>query len=153
MRKFWQLMLFLLLVGCGGTPSQSTPTPQRLILPSPQHVPATFTPGPARGFPTSTPAPTRPPQPTAVSNTPIPFDDTVVELRYQIPAIQLDRRLQGNVSSQIVLIDETTGHGQQRNNQAAVLLQLQQALKDLVSTKRPKNKNGDFRSAKLGRLR
>ncbi|MCA9927340.1 MAG: hypothetical protein KC419_02640 [Anaerolineales bacterium] len=131
MRKCWFWVSFLLLIGCGAAPEGPTQVPPPLVLPSPQPVPPTFTPGPVQAFPSPTPAPTREPQATAVSDTPIPFENTVVELRYQIPAINLDRRLQGNIASQIILIDETTGQGQQRNNQAAVLLQLQQTLKDL----------------------
>jgi hypothetical protein len=71
---------------------------------------------------------TRTPQPAAVAETPIPFAQTVVELRYTIPALGLDRRLQGNVASQLILVDETTGLALERNNQAGILLELQQAL-------------------------
>ncbi|KAA3659077.1 MAG: hypothetical protein DWQ04_23330 [Chloroflexi bacterium] len=124
------VMLIAVLVGCA-VPDAPTPVPQSLVLPSPQPVPATFTPGPAIVLPTASPLPTRPPAPTTIADTPIPFEDTVVELRYQIPAIGLDRRLQGNIGSQIILVDETTGSGQQRNNQATILLQLQQVLRGL----------------------
>ncbi len=130
MNKVLWVMLVAVLVGCA-VPDTPTPVSQTLVLPSPQPVPATFTPGPAIALPTASPLPTKPATPTTLANTPIPFKDTVVELRYQIPAIGLDRRLQGNIGSQIILVDETAGSGQQRNNQATILLQLQQVLKDL----------------------
>jgi hypothetical protein len=131
MKKLVWVMLLLLVVGCAA-PSVPTPTPQPMVLPSAQPVPATFTPGPAPAFPTASPLPTREATPTAAAETPIPFENTVVELRYRIPALGLDRRLQGNIGSQIILIDETTGKGQQRDNQATILLQLQQVLQDVV---------------------
>lgn len=130
MKKVLWVMLIAFVMGCAA-PDTATPTPEALVLPSPQPVPATFTPGPAIVLPTASPLPTRPATVAPLADTPIPFENTVVELRYQIPAIGLDRRLQGNIGSQIMLIDETTGKGQQRNNQATILLQLQQVLKDI----------------------
>ncbi|NJN54708.1 MAG: hypothetical protein HC804_08110, partial [Anaerolineae bacterium] len=40
--------------------------------------------------------------------------------------------MQGSISSQIILVDETSGQAIKRNNQAAVLLDLQQALPELL---------------------
>ena len=129
-KAFWSILV-ILLVGCASPPDSPVPTPQPMVLPSAQPVPATFTPGPAPALPTASPLPTQPATPTTLADTPIPFENTVVELRYFAPAIGLDRRLQGNIGSQIILVDETSGKGQQRDNQATVLLQLQQVLKDL----------------------
>ncbi len=75
--------------------------------------------------------------PTAISpeasetDTPIPFDETVVELRYKVPALALDRRLQGNVANELILVDESTGTAVQRNNQPHIIIELEQALPKL----------------------
>ncbi len=61
---------------------------------------------------------TQAPLPTEVTHTPIPFGANVVEVRLTIPAIGLDRRLQGGVNSQIILVDESSGFLVQRGNQA-----------------------------------
>lgn len=127
----WLILIVIFMIGCS-VPDVPPTTSQPLVLPSPQRVPPTFTPGGQPVVPTLSPVPTRPPTLTAVPETPIPFKDTVIELRYRIPALDLDRRLQGNVSSQIMLVDETSGNEQQRNNQGGILLQLQAAIKDLA---------------------
>ncbi|MBK7894724.1 MAG: hypothetical protein IPJ90_07540 [Anaerolineaceae bacterium] len=80
---------------------------------------------------------TQAPLPTQATKTPIPFGANVVELRLTIPSLGLDRRLQGSVNSQIVLVDERTGFAVQRDNQASVLLDLQQVLPELVTTAVP----------------
>lgn len=127
----WLLLPVVLLLGCGSP----QPTPSAIASPAPlptgQTIPPTFTPSAVVNQPA--PAATRPPTATVdpEAETPVPFDATVVELRYSIPALALDRRLQGNVASQMLLIDETTGQGQQRSNQGATLLQLQQALEEI----------------------
>ncbi|GAB4267972.1 MAG: hypothetical protein Kow0080_10480 [Candidatus Promineifilaceae bacterium] len=130
----------LWLAGC------TTPSPQAnetvVTAPTPVTVPTaegntspalppTFTPGSQ-----SIATPTQTPQlaATAVSptDTPIPFGQTSVQFRIRIPALQLDRRLIGTVSSQITVVDETTGRAVQRGNQAGPLLELRQALPQLV---------------------
>ncbi|MCP5095427.1 MAG: hypothetical protein GY943_07740 [Chloroflexi bacterium] len=136
MRKSVWLFILIIVTACTApNPPPSSPVPTIAIMqPSPVAIPATFTPGGVPVLPTrpvSTPRPTPPPLPTSLADTPIPFDNIVVELTYQIPALGLNRRLEGNVGSDIVLIDETSGKGQQRSRQATVLLQLQQALKNL----------------------
>jgi hypothetical protein len=131
MRKSIWFFILCLLTACVAPdrpPSAAAPTQLSISQPSPQPIPATFTPGAPVNLTTSTPAPTRPAQDTTPPETPIPFDNIVVELRYQIPALGLDRRLEGNVGSEIILIDETAGKGQQRSRQASILLQLQQVL-------------------------
>ncbi|MBK6325658.1 MAG: hypothetical protein IPF56_06885 [Chloroflexi bacterium] len=117
-----------LLIGCADN-GRANPNGQTAVLPSPRPATTlqpTFTPQATAGpLPSLTPPP---PRPTAVPSTPIPFADTVFELRYQIPALSLDRRLQGNVASEIVAVDETTGLSRQRSNQAGIMLELRAAL-------------------------
>jgi len=124
-------LLILLLAACanGGATSSgdsaALPAPRPLITLQP-----TFTPPATAGpLPTITPPPLRP---TAVPNTPIPFGDTAVELHYQIPALSLNRRLQGSVASEIIAVDETTGISRQRSNQAGIMLELSSALPEMT---------------------
>lgn len=135
MKKYsaW-LFLFPILIflgGCSAPPpgTATPPPPAPAVTRAAPALPPTFTPLPGER-PSATPRPTASPAPTS-DETPIPFDETAVELRYLIPAISLERRLQGNVASQIIFVDETTGRGLQRSNQAGVLLELQQALPEL----------------------
>lgn len=130
------LFTFLLaaLAGCVAPPPPPAPTESAPRRPAITGIPPTFTPLP----PGTQLLPSRPavtvtqaPLPTAPTKTPVPFGETAVELRYTIPAINLDRRLQGGVNSQIILVDETTGQAVKRANQAGVLLELQQVLSDL----------------------
>ena len=74
---------------------------------------------------------TQNPLPTVATDTPVPFGETAVELRYTIPSVGLDRRLQGNVSSQIIIANEATGDIVKRDNQANILIELQQLLPTL----------------------
>ena len=84
------------------SPTQPTDQPVRTLVP-------TFTPIPSvTPLATATSAPVFPTA-TAEASTPIPFDKTVVELRYTIPAIGLDRRLEGKLGGEIILADEATG--------------------------------------------
>ncbi len=125
--RFLLLPLALLLAACAGSnrpsggQSAALPAPRPMVTLQP-----TFTPQPTAGpLPSITPPP---PRPTAVPNTAIPFGDTAVELRYQIPALSLNRRLQGSIASEIVAVDETTGVSRQRSNQAGIMLELNSAL-------------------------
>lgn len=132
---FLLMMSILLLFACNG---QELPAATLALTPLPtpvQHLPPTFTPPQPfeRLFPTF-PAVTvtQRPLPDRATNTPIPFGDTTVEVQYIIPALGLNRRLQGSVSSQIILVDENTGEAVRRANQAGVLLQLQSTLPGLL---------------------
>jgi len=135
MKKLY-LLFFLVTFIVGCAESNAAPTLAVTPIPSPvAEIPATFTPPQPfeRFFPTSPVVTvTQPTIPTRPTDTPIPFGDTVVEVRYQIPALGLDRRLQGSISSQIVIVDETTGMALKRSNQAGVLLDLQQVLPELL---------------------
>ncbi|MCP4423510.1 MAG: hypothetical protein GY803_03365 [Chloroflexi bacterium] len=137
MRKWRFLLGLLILAGCGRTTPESPTAGPASVAPlvTTAPLPPTFTPpATAVPLPTLAPRPTLTPIPSA---TPIDFDQTVVELRYTIPAIGLDRRLQGNVASRIIVVDETTGESRQFNNQGGVLLQLQQTLPDLTLESAP----------------
>ncbi len=148
MPKLIKAFLFVFLVvlaGCS-TPA-ATPTPAEPVrqLPAITGIPPTFTPLP----PGEQLLPTQPvitvtqePLPTVPTKTPVPFGDTAVELRYTIPELNLDRRLQGGINSQIILVDETTGKAIKRANQAGVLLELQQALPDLLLSPVPEGCSG-----------
>lgn len=88
-------------------------------------------------YPTGTPHPTpeststKLPVPTGVPETPIAFDQEVVDLRYTIPGLGLDRRIRGNVASQIEVFDAESNHREVRSNQVGVLLELQQSLPEI----------------------
>ena len=127
------------IISC--TESGVAPTLVITPIPSPvAEIPLTFTPPQPfeRFFPThpvvTVTQPTIPAQPT---DTPIPFGDTVVEIQVQVPSIGLDRRLQGSISSQIIIVDEATGQALKRSNQAGVLLDLQQILPELLLPRVP----------------
>ena len=111
-----------------GTPLAAPPTSTAVV------IPPTFTPAPNgdQFNPVPVVTVTQEPLPTVETSTPIPFGANVVEVRLTIPAIGFDRRLQGGVSSQIILVDESNGFSVQRDNQASVLLDLQQVLPELV---------------------
>ncbi|MBK8988559.1 MAG: hypothetical protein IPM39_21235 [Chloroflexi bacterium] len=127
---FWLALLLAagLLSGCANsaTPDANEQAVGALLPRPPVTLQPTFTPQPTAGpLPTITPPPARP---TAVPNTPIPFGDTAVELRYQIPALGLDRRLQGSIAAEIITVDEATGAARKRTNQAGIMLELNSAL-------------------------
>ncbi|MCA9971204.1 MAG: hypothetical protein KC425_13355 [Anaerolineales bacterium] len=135
--SFGLLLTLWLLAACAQLPAtpavDGTAVPSAAaVLPtgSVRELPVTFTPAATAAPVSPTPLPT----PTAAgpTATPIDFDETAVELRYAIPALGLDRRLQGNISSQIIYADETVGLFLQRRNQSAVLLELQQVLPDMT---------------------
>jgi hypothetical protein len=137
------LLVTLITIGCS---RQREAVPTLAVTPLPtavSHLPPTFTPpGPSeRLFPTF-PAVTVTQRPLPETSTPIAFNQTAVELRYVIPILGLDRRLQGSISSQIIVVDETTGQAVERNNQGGVLLQLQQILPELLLPVVPENCEG-----------
>lgn len=130
--RFFILIGLIFLVACGSPGASVDGVNGNVVMPTPR-PPTTL-------VPTYTPSSTQAPLPTitpplaqetAVSNTPIPFDETVLELRYQIPLLGLDRRLQGNVANQIIVVDETTGRSIQRNNEGSVMFELRQALSSM----------------------
>ena len=127
---FFILVGLVFWVGCatpGTSETEATPdvvmsTPRPPVTLAPTYTPSS----------TQAPLPTITPptlsQETAVPDTPIPFDETVLELHYQIPLLGLDRRLQGNVANQLIVVDEASGHSIQRSNEGSVMFELRQAL-------------------------
>ena len=126
------LLVFLLLgVGCAQE-AEEIPTPA--VAPETQRAGATETPF---VLPTLYPTETRRARQTVATfapmatNTPGPtvdLEQKLVEFRYTIPALNLDRRLEGNVSGTVTVVDETTGIAAILRNRGGVLLELQQAL-------------------------
>ncbi|MBE2225505.1 MAG: hypothetical protein IAF02_28475, partial [Anaerolineae bacterium] len=123
---FFIFIALIILVSCGTRTGETTPEAVMSTPRPPMTLAPTYTPAATQGpLPTLTPPPARE---TAVPETPIPFDETVIELRYQIPLLGLDRRLQGNVANQLILVDETSGRSIQRNNEGGVMFELREAL-------------------------
>jgi hypothetical protein len=125
-RLLWLLLGIIFLVGC----SQPTPTPIAPDVVRPVStlgaLPPTFTPE-ATAVPPALPTPQSSPTPN-VTATSIDFDKTAVQLRYTIPLLGLDRRLRGNISGQISVLDGATGRAEEYNNQSTVLVELQDVL-------------------------
>ncbi|MCP4420063.1 MAG: hypothetical protein GY805_25955 [Chloroflexi bacterium] len=137
MRKLLLTAFFFLtgLLAACATAAPENPPVATIPIPTAAAIPPTFTPDPnGNQFSPAVPivTVTQAPLPTVETSTPIPYGADVVELRLKIPAIGLDRRLQGSVSSQIILVDESSGFSVQRDNQASVLLDLQQVLPELL---------------------
>ena len=132
------LVISITIIACNSVPTPSPTHPEEtaesglLPLPTAQPVPPTFTPSAEEDASIPTPLPTSPPQPTEIPATPIPFDDVVVTARLRIPAISYDRRLEGNIGSELIIVDESAARGQFRERQALILIELQQVLEDLV---------------------
>lgn len=142
------LLLFLVLFLVAGCKQEPTPTavvqqetvaptavpaessPQETItLPTLYPTPSPFpTPEPTQPLPTSTPRPTA---------TPIDFSQLVVEVRYTIPGLELDRTLRGNISSQLELVDETTGERVEVADAPGVMFDLQQTLPETELSELP----------------
>jgi hypothetical protein len=92
-------------------------------------VPTIYPTATARPLPTLIPPPsTSTPSPTV---TPIDYQQIAVIVSYQIPGVGLDRRISANISSQVEVTDEKTGQVVEINNQPQVLIELQQALKEI----------------------
>ncbi len=136
MTRFGVLLLWLLLLGGCVAPPTAVPsaeTGNTAVLP-----PATAVPLPTL-YPTNTPAdslpnqaqPTQPPPTAVASPTPFDFSQPVIKLQYSIPALQLDRRLEGTAASTIRLFDITSDQQVDLRDQSRVLLQLQNALLEL----------------------
>lgn len=130
--KCGRLVLFLLglfvLFGCRQPPAPASPSAPDVIQPvlTPGELPPTFTPVPTAVPPaTATLSASPTPEATATS---IDFDKTAVRLRYTIPALGLDRRLRGNISGQISVLDGATGRAEEYSNQPTVLIELQDTL-------------------------
>ncbi len=136
MRTLWLIIILIaagFAVACADGAAEQTPLASLPEATAPI-IPPTFTPAPRddQFDPIPVVTVTQAPLPTTETSTPIPFGANVVELRLTIPNIGYDRRLQGGVNSQIILVDESNGFSVQRDNQAGVLLDLQRVLPELV---------------------
>ena len=134
----WQLWLWVglalvALAGCGqeeGATETRPATTQAApaITPREADVPTlypTFTPVAARATPTQA----MPATPTAGPS--LDFSQIAVEFRYRIPALGLDRRLEGTIGAEVTVVDETTGLAAILQNQTGTMLELQQSLPEL----------------------
>lgn len=126
------LFIALLLVACSRPPAE-TPGPEsddvnlRPQL-TPDAIPTLY---PTYTRPSATETATAVPQDTPTPRSTVDFEQPVVEFRYRIPALQLDRRLEANVNGQITVVDEALGLASIRQNQGGILLELQDALPDV----------------------
>ncbi len=139
--KYWLLaILLLLLAACSAPPPTPTPTPAGILSfgPVPTLAPTFTLPPTVAPLPTTTPLPATPPTPT---QTPPALDTTIIELRYTIPALELDRRLQATLGNQVILVDETTKLAVERTNQGGVVREMLQALPELVLMPLPEGCN------------
>lgn len=135
-------MISLSLFGCANpqpNPNNEEPT---LIPVQPSAAPArtlvpTFTPLPdVAQLPTWTPAPDLL-LPTEEPPATINFSEPLIHLEYKIPALGLDRHLDGTISSQILVSDQLSQRTVQRNNQGNILLELQQTLPQVALASLP----------------
>lgn len=122
--------LSLLLVSCGvsgeGGPTVVFPTPTRIV----GGLMPTFTPASTGGgLPTQTAvfnnAPIITSVPTAVPTT---SNETIVRLRYALPAINLGRTLEGTADGQISIYDEASGRTATSGQLGSILAELIPAL-------------------------
>lgn len=138
------LGLLLLVVGCTDSTASTLPT---MAAAAAQSTPASPSAVNAATIPLETLVPTYTPLPTAAvradtsaelgaaaadqvspSATPVDFSQVIVELRYEIPALGLDRVLVGDMANRIVFLDKATGRQVEYGSQGGVLLELRQAL-------------------------
>ncbi len=130
--------LGILLLGCESSTKTIQDGPIGLLeapVPTKRALPTLYPTNTA--LPTPTGTATRAPLPTAIPETPVSFDQVVVDIRYTIPVLGLDRRIKANVSNQIEVLDEITGESVVQPNQPGVLLELQQALSDITLKELP----------------
>lgn len=130
------LSVALVLSACADDPSP--PAESGTVAARP--APTTF------ALPTLYPTTTRVSlQPTATREmpaTPLPestadLQQTVVSFRYVIPAIGLERRLEGTVGGTVTVVDEAAGLAATLQNQGGVLFELQSALPELELAELP----------------
>lgn len=152
------LAIFLLLIGalaaCTQQPAQPTlpggqvtagptatagPTNTPLVLPTlyPTDTrPAAVTP---------TTAPTRPPAPTAASGEEVDLAAIAVNVRYTIPLLGLDRRIEATFGGTVQVVDEVTGLVAVRQNQRPTVDELETALTGLELEPVPEDCSGCVR--------
>lgn len=133
LRIAYCLLIIFVLVACSEQPDGETivvdpgtptafPTPTEFVLPT---LLPTFT------RPVDQPSPTPLIRDTATPRPDVDFGEVVVDVRYNIPGLGLDRRIEGNVVGQVTVVDEATGLAAIRQNQGEVLISLQSVLPTL----------------------
>lgn len=142
----WLVVGVVFVVGCD---QQSTPTPTALVGDGAPTATVVIEAAETRALPTLYPTPSAVPSasPTAplptgtprATATPIDFSELVVEARYSIPGIGLERTIRGNVSSQLELTDETTGAVVTVTDVPGVMFELQQSLPEVELSEAPDN--------------
>lgn len=133
-KHLWLVPVFIWMIGACTSPSPPANDNQTNALPLPTsiNVPPTFTPSESNPFPTAEPVPTARTLPSPIPNTPIPFDDIVVSIRLEIPALAYDRLLEGNIGGEIEVRDLQADTTLRLERQAVILIELQQALDDFA---------------------
>ncbi len=126
------IFFVIMLPGCNNTPIEPPthiPSNQDEPMPTVRIIPTLYP--TATRLPLVEPTITTPKKPIEVTSTPINFEQVVVDIRYAIPAISMDRRIVGNVSSRIEVIDQVSGESIMIPNQPGILLELQQVLEQI----------------------
>lgn len=141
MRGRWLVWLAILgvgLMGCGearqDAPATAASTAGDAVLPTVATLPTLY---PTATRPLGGARPTAVPATITPSPTPIDFSQPVISFRYEIPALGLDRRLEGTADSQIRLVDGVTGAEVMLVNQARALIDMQTVLPDLPLAELP----------------
>jgi hypothetical protein len=117
-----------LVSACGGEAAPEPPaTEQAAPIAQGIRVLPTLYPT-ATQFPSPAPVATSTPQPTSAPTTEVAFDQLVVDVTYTIPALDLNRRIRGNVAGEIEVSDESTGASVTLKNRPGVIVEMQQAL-------------------------
>jgi hypothetical protein len=122
-------------VGSSGSPEVGA-----VQAPPPRILPTLYPSATSRPIPK--PTDTRPPVPTDPPDTPVTYDQLVVELVYAIPAIGLERSVVGDVSGRLKLTDSSAGVSVERRNQAGILIEMQQSLPALTLDQLPDGCDG-----------
>ncbi|MBK8434061.1 MAG: hypothetical protein IPL28_23440 [Chloroflexi bacterium] len=139
-RSLCLLAFALWLMACGTAAPTPLPVENQTRPPLPTAAPLptiypTYTPfQPQLVPPVTVAAPT-----AAPTGTPIDFSRPIITLRYAIPALGLERTLQGTLDSTIQLVDLAAGTSIALPNQRRALLELQSVLPSLQLDELPDN--------------
>jgi predicted small lipoprotein YifL len=133
---FVLLTLALLLAACGEALTPTVPPADVAARPAPPTVVLPTL------YPTATrahqqPTPTREMPATRLPESTADLQQTVVSFRYRIPALGLDRRLEGTVGGTVTVVDEAAGLAATLPNQGGVLFDLQSTLPELKLAELP----------------
>lgn len=131
-----------LIAACGdNTVEQLSETPvAQPGIPRTRELPTVYP--TATPIPSATPASTNTPQPTAPAPTEVAFDQLVVDVRYSIPLLGLERRIRGNVAGEIQVTDESSSASVTLKNRPGVVIEMQQALPKATIEELPEGCDG-----------